>query len=86
MIAVSLVERHPSQSEFIQQRLRSLFNAALTELRTHNLTAAEVYLLQLAEFDPSDEEVRRILKFIGRYKAKPVDMQLEIFIKSLKER
>jgi hypothetical protein len=85
-IASSLVDRHPSQVEFLEQRVRSLFNAALIELRAHNLNSAEVYLQQLEKIVPEDGEVQRILKFVGRYKAKPVDMQLEIFIKSLKER
>ena len=85
-IAESLTARHPNHEEFAHQLSRSLYNAALADLRTYNLTAAEVYLTRLAKLQPGDDDVDRILDFVNRYKARPVDMQLEIFIGSLSER
>jgi len=65
---------------------RCLFNAALAELRTYNLTGARSYLDELKAVEPNDEEVNRVLQFIDSYKARPVDMQLKVFIQSLGER
>ena len=60
--------------------------AALAELRTFNLTGAEGFLMRTKRINADDEEVDRILDFISEYKARPVDMRLEIFIKNLKTR
>jgi uncharacterized protein HemY len=84
--AHDLVEAHPDQADLTEVLGRSLFNAALAELRTYNLTGARSYLDQLVELQPADDEVRRILEFIDTYKARPVDMQLKVFIQSLNER
>jgi hypothetical protein len=65
---------------------RSLFNSALAELRAYNLTGAEAYLSELDERRAADEVVARILEFIGKYKARPVDMQLKVFIGSIDPR
>jgi hypothetical protein len=64
----------------------SLFNASLAELRAYNLTGASTYLNELQQLDPEDDEVRRVLDFVEKYKARPVDMQLRVFIQSLGER
>ena len=84
--AHDLVEAHPDQADLSEVLGRSLFNAALAELRTYNLTGARSYLDQLVELRPADDEVSRILEFIDTYKARPVDMQLKVFIQSLNER
>jgi hypothetical protein len=65
---------------------RALFNAGLAEMRAFNLPAAEVHLQDLRERQPDDEEVSRMLEFIQLYKARPVDMQLEIFVGSINSR
>lgn len=65
---------------------RCLFNAAMAELRAYNLTGAETFLGELKKRRPDDEEISRILAFIANYKARPVDMQLQIFIRSIAER
>jgi tetratricopeptide (TPR) repeat protein len=84
--ALDLVEAHPGQADLTEVLERSLFNAALAELRTYNLTGARSYLDQLIVAEPADDEVGRILEFIDTYKARPVDMQLKVFIQSLDER
>jgi hypothetical protein len=85
-IAGDLVEEHPSDPEYAAALRRALFNASLAELRVYSLTGAEGYLRQLERLEPGDEEVDRILDFIDKYKARPVDMQLKIFIGSLSQR
>ncbi len=85
-VARQLVERHPGDPEVNQELDRQLFNAAVEQLRTYNLTGAEVLLTELQQRQPADEEVRRILELIRTYKNRPVDMQLKIFISSIKQR
>ena len=85
-LALELEEQHPDWPDVTAAANRSLFNAALAQMRTYNLTAAESYLRQLDSRSPDDPEVARVLEFVERYKARSVDMQLRIFIRSLKER
>ena len=84
--AHDLLVAHPGQSDLVEVLKRCLFNAALAELRTYNLTGARSYLDELKAVEPNDEEVNRVLQFIDSYKARPVDMQLKVFIQSLGER
>jgi tetratricopeptide (TPR) repeat protein len=81
-----LLIKHPGQPDLVEVLERSLFNAALAELRTYNLTGARSHLDELVRVEPNDEEVNRVLEFIDSYKARPVDMQLKVFIQSLPER
>ena len=81
-----LLIKHPGQPDLMEVLERSLFNAALAELRTYNLTGARSHLDELVRVEPNDEEVNRVLEFIDSYKARPVDMQLKVFIQSLPER
>lgn len=85
-IARDLLAQHPSQTEINEILDRCLFNAALAELKTYNLAGAETFLRQLRDRRPEDAEVERILSFTASYKTRPVDMQLEIFVGSLKPR
>ncbi|MCK5375458.1 MAG: hypothetical protein KAJ97_00150 [Acidobacteria bacterium] len=85
-IAKDLLELHPGQADVAKIYERSLFNASMAELRAYNLTAAESYLNLLLVRQPDDQEVQRVLDFIASYKVRPVDMQLEIFIRSIAER
>ena len=55
----------------------------MAEMRAFNLTAADGFLKELAQRQPGDEEVGRILEFVESYKTRPVDMQLEIFVGSI---
>jgi len=84
--AHDLLVTHASQPDLVEALERSLFNAALAELRTYNLTGARSFLDELTAINPQDEEVNRVLEFIDSYKARPVDMQLKVFIQSLGER
>ncbi len=65
---------------------RSLFNAALSALRSYNLAGARNHLQRLGQRQPQDTDVIRILDFISSYMNRPVDMQLEIFVGSLENR
>ncbi len=85
-IAQDLVAKHPEQEGLDPILDACLFNAALVQLRSYNLTAARRYLLQLEERRPDDPEVSRIVEFISSYLNRPVDMQLEIFVGSLEFR
>ena len=85
-ICRDLLDRHPDNQEVLEELGRNLFNLAVMQLRAYNLTGAEVNLSELATMDPEDDEVQRILEFVERYKVRPVDMQLKIFISSLKLR
>jgi hypothetical protein len=85
-IARDLLVAYPRQPDLEEVLNRSLFNAALAEMRTYNLTGAEVVLRELDGRHPGDEVVGRILEFIVKYKARPVDMTLKVFIGSLEER
>ncbi len=85
-IAYDLLEKYPGQADLAEVLERSLFNAALAELRAYNLTGAEGYLRELDQRRPGDDTVVRILEFISNYKARPVDMQLQVFIGSLDPR
>jgi tetratricopeptide (TPR) repeat protein len=85
-ISKDLLERYPGQLDLVEVLERSLFNSALAELRAYNLTGAEAYLRELDERRAGDEVVARILEFIGKYKARPVDMQLKVFIGSIDPR
>jgi|GEM_PF-1956679 len=84
--AHDLLVTHASQRDLVEALERSLFNAALAELRIYNLTGARSFLDELTAVEPNDEEVNRVLEFIDSYKARPVDMQLKVFIQSLGER
>jgi tetratricopeptide (TPR) repeat protein len=81
-----LLLSHPNQPDLEEALCRELFNSALIELRSYNLTGAESHLIEFVDLQPEDEEVNRVLEFIANYKARPVDMQLRVFIQSLKER
>jgi hypothetical protein len=85
-ISGDIVDDHPSWLDVAAVLEKSLFNAALAEMRAYNLTAADSYLQRLEKIHPGDPEVARVRDFVDRYKARPVDMQLQIFIRSLKER
>jgi tetratricopeptide (TPR) repeat protein len=85
-IAQELLERFPGRSDLIVELDRGLFNASLEELKSYNLTGAEVHLVNLANRHPDDTEVQRILEFIATYKARPVDMRLKVFIGNLSPR
>jgi tetratricopeptide (TPR) repeat protein len=85
-VSKDLLEKRAGDAELMAVYDRALFNAALAELRAHNIPAAESYLTELAGRQPDDEEVQRILALAGTYKTKPVDMQLEVFVGSLAER
>jgi hypothetical protein len=85
-ISEDLIRDHPEQPEYAQELRRSLFNAALQDLRGYNLTSAESYLMGLAQLEPADQEVLRVLRFIQKYKTRPVDPRLRIFIQSLQPR
>lgn len=85
-VARQLEERHPKDQQVKAEVNRWLFNAAIGELHTYNLTGAEVLLSELLERKPGDEEVMRILELIRTYKNRPVDMQLKIFISSISTR
>jgi tetratricopeptide (TPR) repeat protein len=87
-IAISkrLLDKYPDDLEVVAAYDRHLFNAGLAELRAFALPAAESYFAEFQQRQPEDEEVQRILDFINTYKARPVDMQLEIFVGSLSER
>jgi len=85
-VAKGLMEKHPGDQDLPALYHRCLFNAAAAELRAINLSAAKVYLSEFDARQPNDTEVQRILAFIETYKARPVDMQLEIFVRSIVER
>jgi len=85
-LSKALLEKRPDDPEVVSAYDRYLFNAALVELRTFNLSNAESYLKELQQRQPDDEEIQRILEFVDTYKTRPVDMQLEIFVGSLSER
>jgi tetratricopeptide (TPR) repeat protein len=85
-IARDLLERYPQQADIVEVFERSMFNAALAELRVYNLTGATGYLHELDERSPNDEVVDRMLEFVEKYKARPVDMQLQVFIGSIDPR
>jgi len=85
-IARDLLERYPQQADIVEVLERSMFNAALAELRVYNLTGATGYLRELDERRPNDEVVDRMLEFVDKYKARPVDMQLQVFIGSIDPR
>ena len=76
----------PENPEVIAAYDSFLFNAALAELRTFNLTGSEAYLKEFQQRQPEDDEVQRILEFVNTYKTRPVDMQLKIFVGSISER
>ncbi len=78
-----LLEKRTGDPEVALVYERSLFNAAMAEMRAFNLPAADGYLTELAKLQPEDEEVGRILEFVKSYKSRPVDMQLEIFVGSI---
>jgi len=82
-VADELLAREPDFAEVATERARYLFNAAVVELRTYNLTGAEVYLSRLNRLRPADEEAARVLRFTEKYKTRPADLQLNTFIKSL---
>ena len=81
-----MARRHPDNEELKQVYLTSLFNASLDSMRSYNMAGAQSALTTLIAITPDDKEVQRIIEFIGKYKSRPVDMQLEIFIGSISER
>jgi len=87
-IAISrdMLEERPSDAELIDFYERTLFNAGMAELRAFNLPQSENYLAELAKRQPDDIEVQRGLEFVETYKSRPVDMQLEIFVRSITSR
>ncbi len=85
-LADEYLGRHPGADDGAAALDRSLFNAALAELRGYNLTGAEVYLRRLQQRHPDDTEVLRVLEFVDRYKASPVDIQFQTFTRSLSDR
>lgn len=85
-IVGDLAEKHPDQSGFETILDRCLFNAALVQMRGHNMTGARMYLNRLRNRQPDDEEVERILQFVASYVNRPADMQLKIFVGSLEFR
>jgi tetratricopeptide (TPR) repeat protein len=87
-IAISrdLLEKRPDDGEVKDFYDRTLFNAGMAELRAFNLPQSEGYLTELAERQPEDVEVQRVLEFVETYKTRPVDMQLEIFVGSIASR
>jgi len=85
-ICRTLLERDPENAEYRELLERSLFNLAITELRKYNLTEADGHLGEFDSLQPGDKEVQRIREFIAKYKTRPADMQLKIFIASLKLR
>ncbi len=82
-LAAQLADRHPDQEGLGLVLDRCLFNAALSNLRSYNLTGARGHLKRLQKRHPDDSDVARILEFISSYANRPVDMQLEIFVGSL---
>jgi len=85
-ICRDLMEKRPDDPEVPTFYESTLFNAGVAELRTFNLSQAEGYLAELAQRQPEDEEVQRVLEFVETYKSRPVDMQLEIFVGSIASR
>ncbi len=85
-IALDLRHAYPNRPDLREILERSLFNAALAEMRAYNLAGAEGYLRQYEDLQPGDETVARIMEFINKYKARPVDMTLKVFIGSLDTR
>ncbi len=85
-IARELVAHHPDHPEFKHDLARDLFNLAVNDLRSYNLTGASNQLHSLLAMDPSDHEARRVLKFIEKYQIRPADMRLKVFIGSLSYR
>ncbi len=82
-LGAELAGRYPNQEGFGLILDRCLFNAALANLRSYNLTGARGHLTRLQARHPDDNDVTRILDFISSYSSRPVDMQLEIFVGSL---
>jgi len=85
-LGLELERAYPGQTQLHKLVNRSLFNAAIHELRNYNLTGARQLLLELQDRKPDDAEVTRILKVVAKYVKKPVDMQLQIFVGSIEER
>jgi len=85
-IAMELEQKYPDEKRISELADRSLFNGALKELRSYNLAGARRMLVQLHDRRPDDAEVARILEFTSKYIKKPADMQLEIFVGSIKKR
>lgn len=85
-LGMELEKKYPNESRISELVDRSLFNGALQQLRSYNLTGARAMLVQLHSRRPDDAEVARILKFSEKYIKKPVDMQLEIFVGSIRPR
>ncbi len=85
-ITKELMEKWPVDQDLPELYHRSLFNAAVAELRAINLARAEAYLNEFDALNPDDPEVRRILAFIETYKDRPRDMQLQIFVGNIVER
>jgi len=85
-IVRQLAERYPDDPTVAKELDKQLFNAAVAELKQYNLTGAHVLLKDLAARHPDDEEVGRILEFIRKYRNRPVDMRLKIFISTIELR
>lgn len=85
-MAHDLLQDAPKNAEITDELRRDLFNLAVARLRSYNLTGAEANLEELATLAPDDQEVSRVLDFVAKYKTRPVDMQLKVFIQSLETR
>ncbi len=85
-ICRDLLEKRPDDAEVVDFYERTLFNAGMAELRAFNLPQSEGYLAELAQMQPDDVEVQRVLEFVETYKSRPIDMQLEIFVGSIASR
>jgi len=85
-LGLELEQKFPEQQRLHVVLDRSLFNCALKEMRSYNLSGARRLLMKLHQRLPDDAEVNRVLEFASAYVRRPGDMQLEIFVRSIKER
>ena len=82
-MAEDLLDRDPNQPEVAAERARFLFNAAVVEMRDLQPDRAPRVPERLDPPATRDEEAARVLRFTEKYKTRPVDLQLNTFIKSL---
>jgi hypothetical protein len=85
-VAETLATRNPEHPEYSREVRRCLFNAAVLALRAAQVGDAREHLESLAELEPGDAEVGRLLEFAGGYANREPDARLEIFANSLKLR
>jgi tetratricopeptide (TPR) repeat protein len=84
--ARQLTASDPDHEGYAASLDQHLFNAAVDQIKSHNLAGGTELLSELLEREPSDDEARQVLEFIETYKRRPSDMQLKVFIKSLSKR